>query len=350
MTRALAGLVLLLALVPASASAATVAYRKPAVGPVLAGSQVAWGEAGSDGSVRVVRAEPREVAWTWAPATAPRTSREFVRTPWAFAASAERWAAVPYVGTVTASGGDHVSVSVKPAAVTAAWGAAPAVVSGELAERGDSPCAPGTWWPESVAVDGARVAVAETRCGAQEHRIVLDGAAVALDGPPRALALAGRWLAWTTGVGAGDSLTIRDLTTGQVAFRVTRNQLGRSIEDIDLDDDGRVLLTYSGPSDIGARLGIARPGVPGVQGLLSRAVPRGIAIEGDRILYSRYRDPEYRRSVLKLETLEGVVRKLATFRRGRRQVGDVDLSADAAVWAVRGAKVTHGRRIVLRTL
>lgn len=345
---ALAGLLAALSVAPA-ASAATVAYRTPAVGPALAGSQVAWGERARDGSVRVVRGAPREVVWTLPPATAARTSRDFIRTPWAFAASAERWAAVPHVGTTTSSGGDFVSIAVRQAAVTAAWGAPPAVVSGELSERGDAPCEPGTWWPEAVAVDGARLAVAETRCGTLEHRIAVDGTTVPLGGPPHAVALAGRWLAWTTGVGAGDSLTIHDLSTGQVAFRVTESQLGRWIDDIDLDDDGRVLLTYSGQNDIGARLGTASAGLPGVQALERRVVPRGIAIEGERILYSRYRDPRYERSSLILET-PGIVRKLANFRRGRRQVGDVDLSANEATWAVRGAKVAHRRRIVRRGL
>jgi len=344
------GVLVLLALTP-PASAATVAYRTPAMGPVLAGSDVVWGEEARDGSIRVVRGAPREVAWSLAPTTAPRSERGFMHTPWALAASEHGWAALPYVGTVTSESFDSVSTSIDIAAVSAHWGEPPAVVSGEIADRGDRQCAPGSWSAGAVAVDGDRVAVAETACATFEQRVVVDGTAVPVGDVPRALALAGRWLAWTTGVGAGDSLTICDLSTGQRALRLTRGDLGRWIEDIDLAEDGRVLFTMAGPGDFGSLLAIAQPGVPEVRHLLRRVAPRGIALAGDGVLYTRYKDRHYRRSVLKLESIEGgIVRKLATFRRGRRQVGDVDLSESRAVWAVRGARVTHGRRIVLRRL
>ena len=70
------------------------------------------------------------------------------------------------------------------------------------------------------------------------------------------------------------------------------------------------------------------------------AVDRGVAIDGERILYERRRPHD--RSDLILRELRGGERRLARFGPGRRRVADLDLDASRATWA------TESRIVVQR--
>jgi hypothetical protein len=351
---ALATLAAALALVPA-ASAATVAKRAPQAGPALAGSQVAWGERWRDGTLWIVRGAPRSAAAAVPAPTTARTARSFPRRPSAFAASADAFAAVVDTGTSHPSG-DAIGVAVVPGVLGGAW-PEPGLLAGDIPPSGDAPCTDGSSIPEAVDADGPRVAIAEriVRCGGDDTlqvRIVgPDGERVVPVGSGHMrltnVELAGRYVAWSWTDGRQGAVMMVDLDRDGAAVVFTSTGLLRAVqvEDLALDDDGTLALTYSGRNGM-ARLGIARPGRH-VRVLASDVAGRGIAISGGWILYEQRRRGD--RSELRLRHVSGArPRRLAGFGPGHRRVGDLDLGQDGsrATWAVGG----RAARIVVRSL
>jgi hypothetical protein len=268
-------------------------------------------------------------------------------------------AAVVLTGTITSEGSDYVGTTSTSAAVGGSFGA-PALLSGSTPPRGDAPCSGERTSPDAVAVDGARIAVAEAHgtCGSRDRlgRVAIrDGDAVN-SVPVRPfvtiqLQLAGRYVAWVDDGDLPAKLVVHDLETGTEVLRIRR----RSIDDFDLAPDGTVALAYApGPSR--SAIGVVRVGTPGLRVLDRRPAGRGVALAGGRVLYVK-RGRGDLRSRLLLRELDGGVRRLATFTPRRRRVGDIDLSPERAVWAVQKtrsadyeAKPSGPARIVSRPL
>jgi hypothetical protein len=349
------------AVAPAPAAADTVAHRTPAVGPKIAGAQTIWGEERDEG-VRVMvgapRAQPRAL-YRLPDSGARKTERGFFHTPWSLSASPTHVGAIVHTGTVTSQGSDFVGTTSTAAAVGGPLGAVTAL-SGRTPRRGDSPCSGTSESPEAVAVDGARIATAELayECdvpGSGRPRIaVRDGdvvQVVTIESEVHVLQLAGRYVARVQDAGRRQELVVLDLATGVEVLRESRFAIG----DIDLDADGTVALTYAqGPR--GRRVGVMRVGAPGLRELDRNVADRGVALAGGRVLYEK-RDRGDFRSRLLLRELGGGVRRLARFTPRRRRVGDLDLSADRAVWAAQKtrsadyeAKPSGPARIVSRPL
>jgi hypothetical protein len=78
-----------------------------------------------------------------------------------------------------------------------------------------------------------------------------------------------------------------------------------------------------------------------------RVADRDVALGAGRVLYERRRDRSGRRTELVVRRVGGGrARRLASFRPGHRRVGDLDLDATRATWAVRAPRP----RIVVGTL
>jgi hypothetical protein len=346
-------LALVLAAAAAPADAATVARTVPAVGPVLAGGQVAWGNVTHDGRLRVLRAAPRTPVIAVPRATAPKTRRGFVHTPWALAASRDAVAALVYTGTTRQTSSDSASTAESRAVLGGPWDA-PALLSGAVTERGDEPCVPGRAVPLAVAVDGPRVAVAdvEANCDTAEpaYRIVIhDGdktTVVFPGGWVQALDLAGTHVAWA--LEGGEGLHIADARTGAVERTVGRSSRIRWVGDLALAPSGALAFTYTrGGAAFGSDVGYLASPTAKVRRLARHVADRGLGLAGGRVLYEHYRDRDYRRSELLLRRVRGgAPRRLARLRAGHRRIGDIDLDATRATWAVGGAHA----RIVLRRL
>lgn len=361
MKRALLTALLASAASPAAAAAETVAHRTPVVGPKIAGAQTVWGEERNEG-VRLMigapRAKPRAL-YRLPDSDAHKTQRNFFHTPWSLAASPTHAAAIVMTGTVTSEGSDFVGTTVTSAAVGGPLTAL-TTLSGRTPRRGDSPCRSDSAFPDGVAVDGTRIAIAELayECdvpGSGRPRISIhDGDAVQIvpiGAEVHQLQLAGRYLAWIEDQSLPAELVMHDLTTATEVLRVRR----RSIDDFDLAPDGTVALAYATGVSRSA-IGVVRVGTPGLRVLDRRPAGRGVALAGGRVLYEK-RGRGDLRSRLLLRELDGGGRRLATFTPRRRRVGDLDLSLHRAVWAAQKtrsadyeAKPSGPPRIVSRPL
>jgi hypothetical protein len=361
MSRALLTALLALAAWPAAAAADTVAHRTPVIGPVIAGAQTVWGEERDEG-VRVIigapRTQPRAV-YRLADSGARKTERAFFKTPWSLSASATHVATIVLTGTVTSEGSDFVGTTTSSAAVGGPLGEV-ATLSGRTPPRGDAPCEGEATYPDSVAVEGTRIAVAEEHgtCGDRDRsaRVVIrDGDAVRTVPVPRfsttRLRLAGRFVAWIESGSPEETLVVHDLEAGADVLRERRYIFG----DLDLGADGTVAFTYADGTR-GRRLGVMRAGTPGLRVLDRGVSDRGVALAGGRVLYEKIDRGDFRSRLL-LRELGGGTRRLATFTARRRPVGDIDLSSDRAVWAAQKtrsadyeAKPSGPARIVSRPL
>jgi hypothetical protein len=147
---------------PAPAAADTVAHRTPAIGPKIAGAQTVWGEERDEG-VRVMigapRAQPRAL-FRLPDSSERETRRNFFHTPWSLAASATHVAAIVHTGTITQQDFDSVTTTSTAGAVGGPFDRV-SLLSGRTPPRGDAPCEGEVTSPDAVAVDGARIAVAE---------------------------------------------------------------------------------------------------------------------------------------------------------------------------------------------
>ena len=321
---------------PAAAAADTVAHRTPVVGPKIAGGQTVWGEEKDEG-LRVMigtpRAKPRAL-YRLPDSDARKTHRSFFETPWSLSASPTHVAAVVMTGTITSEGFDFVGTTVTMAAVGGPMGTV-SPLSGRIPRSSGAPCRGESTSPDSVAVDGSRIAIAESHGGCEylkrQWRVAIrDGESVTEVPVPREsttqMRLAGRYLAWVE-VERSAALVVHDLWTGAEVLRERHFDIG----DMDVDADGTVAFTYS--DDPGPRrLAMMRAGTPGRRLLDRNVIDRGVALAGGRVLYQK-RDRGFFRSRLLLRDLDGGTRRLATFTPRRRPVGDLDLSADRAVWA-----------------
>jgi hypothetical protein len=373
--RALAGIVVALA-VAAPASADTVARRTPAVGPVLAGDVVLWGEEARTGAARVMSGAPGRRAtlvYRIAPSTARRTERGFMGYPATFAGSSAAFAAFTHTSTVTASGSDYVSTASTTAVVGGPLRGPPRVLAGCIPPRGDLGCGGSCDdEPSGVAADGDRIAVAESRgpCDRPEEGrawITVHGPAGTTTVPVgsgvpgeyvRDLRLAGRYLAWIHW-GEVDEVVVFDLAAGAAVVRVTARDLGAvHIEQLDLQPDGTVAFVYGGRrAHRGIRLGWTAPGRPGIRVLDRHAGYRDIAIAGGRAVYERVLSDRHFTGELVLRALDGgPAKRLAYFPERRRRVANLDFDGRRATWAEqptrRGydAPARGPARIVVRTL
>jgi hypothetical protein len=343
--RTAAGILLVLALAP-SASAETVARRTPAVGPVLAGDEVAWGEE-TGGGARVVRRTPGsqpQVVYELPAPTADKTRRGFMHIPAAFGASADAFAALVHTSTVVSEGSDYVSEVSELAAVGGPLPGPGTVLSGTVPERTGDGCVGTHRNASGVDVDGPRIAVAEQSwlCGSDEpprRWIAVYGPTGRVDVPVDTstdvshVRLAGRYLAWIQGSGyRDDELVVHDLEGGAEVARIRARDIGGlGIEDAALQPDGTVAFTLGGRR--GSRLGVRSLASPRVRVLDRRAASRGIAVAAGRVLYER----SSRRggSAVVLRKLGGGrPRTLARIPARRLRVGGLDLDASRATWAV----------------
>lgn len=347
MTRIGAAIALTLALA-APAAADTVAQRTPAVGPVLAGDLVAWGEEAHNGAVRVVVGAPgREpmLAYRVRPATARRTERGFSGTAAAFAASATRFAAIASTATVTHAEFDNVTTAVTTAAIGGPFRGPVAVLSGAIPRRGDAACQGASYqYVTAVDVDDDRIALGEfaDECtpdnGPWDDRVTVYAGGghttiqTGTQGDIRDVALAGRYVAWVRD-GDRDEVVVHDLDAGAAVLHLTASDLrATSIDELALQPDGTVAISYGDRT--GRRLGWAAPGLPGVRLLDRRMGSRGLALAAGRVLYERVVSERRFTGELVLRPLAGgPEQQLARFPERRRRVGDLDLDATRATWA-----------------
>jgi hypothetical protein len=342
-----------------------------AAGPAFAGDAVMWGEEARNGAVRVMMGAPRReplLVHRVPPATARKTERGFSGTASVFAASAERFGAIVSTSTVTFEESDSISVASTNAAVSGRFGHATEILSGSIPLRGDQGCSgqPVYEHPEAVDVDGDRVAIGlfSDECTADNGPwddivvVVADGARTeiraGIQGFIRDVALAGRYVAWVR-EGEQDEIVVHDLAAGAPVLRVTEDEAAaRGFDEVALQDDGTVVFMSSNRSF--RRLLWASPATPGVRQLARGFDFRDLALAGGRVLYERVVAPRRFTGELLMRPLSGEPRRLAFFPERRRRVGDLDLTATHATWAVQPTgrgyepRPTGPARIIVRAL
>ena len=347
----------------ASAGASTVAHREPTAGPVIAGSEVLWGET-RGGVAQVVAGRPGSRPTVRAQWAAPRRS-DTTRAVDAIAGSPHTTAAL--VETCTSEQDyDAIFTSCTPGV----FGGPPAgplsLLDGALPDHGPGSCAPRPASPVSVAAADRRIAVGlAPNCqgpypfGNRRGSIRLRGASgrgairriPAGRGAPARLALAGRWLTWTqapvTGRHERSSRVVRlDLRTG------TRShwQLPHEVEALDVQRNGAIAAVA------GTCLHVLRPGRPPRE--LACEVFPAVALDGGRVLYERTSDKPYTGAIVVGRLSGGAARVLQRITPRLQRYGGLDLAGRRATWTVRvvrpqpdgspGARKTP--KIVLRRL
>jgi hypothetical protein len=339
-----------------------------AAGPALAGDSVMWGEEARNGAVRVMMGAPgREplLVHRVRPATARKTERGFGGT---LSASAQRFAAIVSTSTVTFEESDSITTASTNAAVSGRFGQPVEIVSGSIPRRGDQGCERGTVYerPEAVAVNGDRVAVGviSDECGPDERPwddgvVIVAGTTrttirTGQQGFIRDVALAGRYVAWVRNA-EEDEVVVHDLVTGAAVLRVTQDDVAaRGFDELALQDDGTVAFLVSNRRS--QRVMWASPATPGVQRLARGSEFRDLALAGGRALYERVVSRRRFTGELLVRPLSGEPRRLAFFPERRRRVGDLDLTATHATWAVQPTergyepRATGPARIVVRAL
>jgi hypothetical protein len=366
--------VMLVAAVAAPVGAQTFVRGDLGGGPALAGDSIAWVENAS-GGVRVVAARggERRLLHRIAPPTAGKTTRAVpAGRPGVFDASRTTYAAFVSTSTVTSAESDSVAIASTFAAFGGRLGAAPAMLAGCIPARGDTGCGEMCGWPGAVAVNGDRIAVSEVGgpCDRPEDwqawitvhepgaRRVIDSGLGAPGQEVRSVRLAGNYVGWVDWDDPHE-LVVYDLVAGAVVVRVDARALrARTIEELALQPDGTVALLYGGRRDRrGIRLGWTAPGRPGVTVIDRHAGHHDIALDSGRVLYERVISELDFIGELVLRDLDGgPARELAHFPERRRRVGDLDLDATRATWAVQPMRRGHDppprgpARIVVRGL
>jgi hypothetical protein len=343
--KALASIVLALALA-SPATAATVARTDPEAGPVLAGPEVLWGSAGSDGSLRVMAGapgRPPRIVHRIAGSPDRMTSRELSDLE----ASSQAYAFLVRTFTHGPRRSNSIGESAHAAFAGQPSGGA-ALIAGSMPDRARDSCGV---QPQAVAVDGARVAVAAANecerrgrlsIAIHEHgarRVVEAGAGRDVG----ELALAGRYVAWSDR--DGRVLRVYDLDAGHEVRRLrARDAGGAFFTAFDVDAGGAVAFGLANRR--GASLGALVPGRPGVV-TLDRDVPLygGVAVAGGRVLHVRIPARRDRIDVALRPLAGGPPRTLRRFRTPGI-VGSVDLDAARATWSWSRGRVGSGRIFV----
>jgi hypothetical protein len=367
--RRIFGFAVLFASLAAPAAADTVAVRTPAVGPAFAGDLVAWGEESPRGATLVkIGAPGREPALVHrvAPARARWTDRGFSGMGASFAASPTGFAALVSTMTTTQQDFDSAASSSTAGVVDGRFGAPAGVVAGCIPRRGDDGCGSPCEALDAVDRDGDRIAIGGTawRCGAGPGMTMfvrVDGVTIPL-GMGRVLrdiSLAGRYVAWIEEpYDGGSGLAVYDLVRRAEVLRLTEAAFdARYLWDVAVQADGTLAVTFGGRRDRrGIRLGWLTVSSPGVR-MLDRHAEGEIAVAGGRVLYERVLSSEHFRGELVVRSLAGgPARRLAFFPERRRRVGDLDLDATRATWAVQPTgrgyepKPRGPARIVVRSL
>ncbi len=338
----LAGATLLATAVLASpATAGTVSRVTPVSGPVLAGDRVVWAQSGGQVFDAAPGEAPRELIRV-PPATEPGTTRAIVRAPWALAASPTHVAALVRTTTPVDDPEFGPSALSRFGVIGGAIGST-SLLDGDVPPRGDGSCEESIHDPESVAVDGARIAIAQRdgECGrgVLAHDItILDGAErvkirVRTSAPITRMRLAGRYIAFILD-GKRDKLVVAD--ADRAGTEVTRLEIA-TIPDFDIDASGRFALTYGlrrHPREY--RLGWTSVSRVTTRTLARGVAPRGVALANGKVLYQRGSRLLLRRIA------NGSTRRLATFTTRRPRAGALDLDATRAAWGTRGRIVTRG--------
>ena len=371
--RALAGILLVLALAP-PAAAETVARRTAAAGPALAGDTVAWGEETRAGAVQVLRGAPGaspQLVHEIPAATAAKTRRGFMSYPSSFAASAEAFAALTVTATVTDEGFDHVTETSEQAAVGGPLPGPGALLGGSIPERVVPGCQGVADGVTGVDVDAGRIAVARytVACdsdGPPQLSISVHDATGRRDVPVSGgldiitVRIAGDYLLWVQrDLRSRDEIVLYDLARGaevrRVRMRDLRSHDGR---DAALQADGTVAFAFSrrlGGLKFGSRLAWFSAADPRLRVVAMRGWIGKLALRDGRVLYEHELRARWASEVV-LRPLGGKPRRLARYGARRSLVGTLDLDATRAVWAVEPRRPSDdqptGRpgRIVLRTL
>jgi hypothetical protein len=364
---AAAGGLSLLALVlgAAPAPAATVARGQIVAGPALAGDRVAWAELTDAGrAARVLTGAPGmapAVIHELPAATAPETRRGFLQTPSAFDASAEAVAGLAFTGTVIFRDSDVINEAIAEAVVGGPLAGPLDVLAGTFPQAvSDEPCSGSYVIPEAVAVDGARIAIAE-ESGSCPHDVAPQLSVALIDAAGRRavplarggqfgnLALSGRLVAWTRN-DRRETLFVQDVETGEVVRKVKARALGATYFDtLALRPDGGIAFTYGGlRNSYGIRLGWLPPGSDRVRVLDRHAGGAALAIAGRRVLYERVlRTAFHTRLVLRRLRVADRGRVLARFGERATRLGTVDFDGDRATWVAQPNRRGAAARVVL---
>jgi hypothetical protein len=180
--------------------------------------------------------------------------------------------------------------------------------------------------PLPAAVDVSRDRMISARCSKPGATIanLRDGSTVKLPASQRGLRVAGRYAAWVDGEREQfhDAVVVYDTARSAVSYTIPATRARISVEDLDLADDGTVVVSY-----LGRHLAWASPAAP---------TPHAIPLPGStHFLF------------VKLE--DGVV----AFERGRRptgasvpraEVGVTDFAGNARIIARGAASVLSARR------
>jgi hypothetical protein len=349
--RALAGILLVLALAPA-ASAETVARRTAAAGPALAGDAVAWGEESRAGAVQVLRSTPGrepQLVHEIPAATAPKTRRGFMGVPSSFAASAEAFAALTYTSTITDQGSDYVGETSAQAAIGGPVLGPGALLGGSIPERVVPGCEGIGDGVTGVDVDAGRIAVARYTVACDGNAppqlsISIHDATGRRDVPVGAgldiitVRIAGNYVLWVQrGLRSRDEIVLYDLARGAEVRRVRMRDLhSHDGRDAALQADGTVAFAFSrrlGGLRFGSRLAWFSAADPRVRVVRTHGWIGRLALHDGRVLYEHELRARWTSEIVLRRLGGGKPRRVARLGKRRGLVGTLDLDATRAVWA-----------------
>jgi hypothetical protein len=338
------------AMFAAPAHAAVVAERLAAVGPVLDGDAVTWGEGGrgADVSIHTLRADGSIIERWRRPADQRRRhTLMWGQYPGVLAASPSWLAFYTFDEHVLEADGDSVALESTDTLWLGRAGEAPQPRSQKV---GPPRC---RHVPEvtGVAVDGPRLAWAEARLACSRRALwrprvsVLDGATRRLfrlragNRTVRRVRLAGRYLGWSTDEQGSDTeINVRDLERGRVVLRLRGKGSGfRDFGDFDLQPDGTVVALAS------RRLGryssqgfvvTASPQRPRLRVLADDAYGGPIQAAAGRAVYVREKDYFTDGLVLVSLTSPDEKRTLATWTRQQQLAGSFDFDGRRLAYGV----------------
>jgi hypothetical protein len=173
---------------------------------------------------------------------------------------------------------------------------------------------------KTLALDGRTAAYVQLDCTRQRLQVVV-GDVVVRDAPIssgccRAIAVAGRYVAWSEGGG----IVVRDWVAGRTAYRA---RIAADF-DFDLQRDGKVAVAFR------STVAWLSPSLPLLHLVPMRGRATGVHIAGDRIAFERVHGRE--RSALVVAELEGGARTVATFT-GRTSLRGFDFDGLRVAWA-----------------
>ena len=342
-----AGVLGLVALAAAAAPAgAAIETAVPAAGPVLAGEHVLWATTRDDGGFDVRSA------------TGPSDARVVQSLRRADVADPHH-----FLRPQLAASAERVALTVNPGEATRRWSARltfSGPPEGPFTRVPGGCRLPGSYPDLPRPSDAAGDSIAHVPCddGGLEVRD-FSPAPVAQRIPtgPYATAarIAGRFVAWIEG---GDGVWDLDVRDGDVvvydrvalreAYRLPKAALGRGIQTLDLQDDGKVAFAY-GAAD-GNAVGWASPEEPSVHRL---PLPRGdvyeVRIAGGRIGLLRGEGVNFDVPLASVEVadLAGSVRTVARGAQDYVGLESFDFDGRRAAWYSRGCT---GARIETRAV